>query len=183
MAQTLDTEEAARLAQQALAELPGFDAHEEHSKPTLLAQISSVMLQLGDERARAQVQRLAMELTDAKLRAEALSGVAQAELRARHIDRAMALATDAIAAIQAVGGTWQAPVILARISAVLSGAGRSQEATRYLQLALTAARVEGRDSVFSVLGEIAAGLSADDNGQTLWRVFEAVEEVESWWDS
>ena len=72
-------------------------------------------------------------------------------------------------------------IALSSISQALTYIGQQEQALDVLQTAFTTARLAGRKYVFGVLERGAATLKAIDQGLTLWRVYEAVLEVDSWW--
>jgi hypothetical protein len=54
-----------------------------------------------------------------------------------------------------------------------------------MRLALTTARLDGRENVLGVLeldGQVDL-LAALDQSETLWEVYEAIQEVDGWWGS
>ena len=58
---------------------------------------------------------------------------------------------------------------------------REGEALQMLEDALEAARITGRESVFAALGQGSVAMAAIDEGQTLWRIYDAVVKIEGWW--
>jgi hypothetical protein len=59
--------------------------------------------------------------------------------------------------------------------------GEHNPASHVLRAAFRSARLAGRGTVCEVLKDGAATLAALDRGQTLWRIYEAVIEIDSWW--
>jgi tetratricopeptide (TPR) repeat protein len=106
--------------------------------------------------------------------ADVLSRLAQALAQVDRLDQALVVA-EAI------------PDQRVRVFALTGLAQRANQmehqelALQVLQAAFTAARLVSRESVFQVLEQGASALADIDRGQTLWRVYEAVLEVESWW--
>jgi hypothetical protein len=57
-----------------------------------------------------------------------------------------------------------------------------EKAIDTLLAAIQTARLIDREEIFWVLGEGAEILAEKDHGQTLWRVYEAITQVDSWWN-
>jgi hypothetical protein len=55
------------------------------------------------------------------------------------------------------------------------------KAVDLLRIAILAARSLGRGDLFSVLGSGADVLARIDGGETLWRIYETIEQVDAWW--
>ena len=82
-----------------------------------------------------------------------------------------------------LGALWRARAeALGTVAEALARAGQAERALLALRAAFAMARSAGRDSVFDVLGSGAVMLAAIDQGLTLWRVYGAMEDVESWWN-
>ena len=52
-----------------------------------------------------------------------------------------------------------------------------------LRTTLIGERPIRRESLFLLLGGLASNLAALDQGETLWQIYQAIMEVESWWNS
>ena len=72
---------------------------------------------------------------------------------------------------------------LGRIGQTLTEAGQQHEAVKIFHLALSRARLLGRKGIFRALQQFAVTLGAIDQGQELWHVHEAIQEVDSWWEA
>jgi hypothetical protein len=70
--------------------------------------------------------------------------------------------------------------VLARVARDLTNAGEATAAVRVLRAALDASRLAGREGVLEALELGASTLAAVDQGNTLMRVSEAVEDVDKW---
>ena len=70
---------------------------------------------------------------------------------------------------------------LSGVANVFAQDGQQERALATLRQALATARLAGRQSVFEVLESGAAMLARIDRGKSLWRIWEAVLEVDSWW--
>lgn len=71
--------------------------------------------------------------------------------------------------------------MFSEIAQALAHMGHQKRALLVLRNALVVARSASRERVLNVLKQNAITLAAIDQGQTLWRVYQAVMEVESWW--
>src|SRR5262249_12757522 len=115
-------------------------------------------------------------------RALALRGVAGAFARVGENERAAEVAVQALAAAEMIEDTSTRAEALADVSRALTQAGQQEQALEVVQTAFTTARLVGRASLFTGLECAVSTLAAIDHGQTLWRVYEAVQEIESWWN-
>jgi len=109
-------------------------------------------------------------------RVKALSGVARALAGAGEQEKSTEVARRALAAAEVIGDAWAKAEALCAMAQPMAQAGQG-----LLGDAFTTARLAGRESVFNTLEHGATALAALDRGQTLWRIYEAVMEVESWW--
>ena len=73
--------------------------------------------------------------------------------------------------------------IQAHLAHSLEIAGLHDQAVEILQVALLQSRYLGRDSVLQVLAEGSPVLAAIDNGATVWQIYQAIQEIESWWNT
>jgi tetratricopeptide (TPR) repeat protein len=115
-------------------------------------------------------------LERASYRAEALRAVAEGlamggwSTRAVEIARGISDEGERVAALRAVA--W-----------ALDETGNAKGALGVWQTALQEARWVGCEAVFQVLSAGASLIAHLDRGRTLWRVFEAVREIEGWWET
>jgi hypothetical protein len=107
----------------------------------------------------------------------ALGEVSQALVQAgdkEGLDRALT-AAEAIQSqryrAEALGGVMKAFVMI----------GQNERVLRALCLSLDAARRTGYSNVFEVVEQAADWLVTLDNGDTLMKIYQAIEEVDSWW--
>ncbi|MCH9647687.1 MAG: NACHT domain-containing protein [Deltaproteobacteria bacterium] len=70
---------------------------------------------------------------------------------------------------------------LAALAAGFHRAGRHDLACRLVLEAFSAARLQGRYKFFRVLGLAAPLLAALDQGESLWWIFRAIYQADSWW--
>ena len=61
--------------------------------------------------------------------------------------------------------------------------GRPSPALTAVLEAFIAVRLAGRDAVFRALCDVAHVLADIDQGQILWEVYEALQEVDAWWSA
>jgi hypothetical protein len=59
--------------------------------------------------------------------------------------------------------------------------GQNEMALRALFLSIDAARRAYRENVFDVVKQVAPWLARRDRGATLWKIYQSIEEVDSWW--
>jgi hypothetical protein len=130
--------------------------------------------------------------SDAEGKAQVFSRVAQALAQAGQQGQAEAAADRALATaelveqVRVVGNTTSYPKqgTLSEISLVLAQAGLYRQALAAWRTGLAGARGTkylSRWEVFDALGTGAPLLAALDRGQTLWKLYQAVMAIESWW--
>ena len=107
-------------------------------------------------------------------RAHALNGVTRSLVQAGELNRAQTLA-DLIEENKLKG------IALAELAYGLGEAGTKGNALQALSSALNSAKSSGLDGMFRILERGITVLKAIDQGKTLWRVYEIMMEVESWW--
>jgi uncharacterized protein YaaQ len=66
--------------------------------------------------------------------------------------------------------------------AALTEMGKRDDARSHFQSALVQAHLVGRKAVLSVLESAAPTIAAADQGETLFRVFVTISEINRWWD-
>jgi hypothetical protein len=90
-------------------------------------------------------------------------------------------ANRALAVAKTIQDTGFKATRLSRAAQTLAQMEERDNAFPALRLASTRARMENRRKVFSILEEQADLLAALDQDATLWQVYEAIQEVDSWW--
>jgi hypothetical protein len=128
----------------------------------------------GTRKIANQAFTVAEAIGDKRFRAEALHQVTQVLALVEASDHTVATAVVATDAMS------NAPVLGEAVKPLVQ-AEQQEEAWHALCAAFTEARPAGRSEVFEVLQDRASALAALDQGQTLWQVYEAVMEVDSWW--
>ena len=73
-------------------------------------------------------------------------------------------------------------VALGDISQVLAELDQHEEAQQTLVAAFNNARQTSRSQVFEVLEKGASTLSTRSQHETLWNLYQAVQEVDGWWE-
>ena len=112
-------------------------------------------------------------------KASALSAVAQA----------MAQAGDkeglhrALAAAEAIEDEEDKASALSGVAQAMAQAGQHTKALQVLRNAFWTSRLAGRKTFFRVLENGAEPLAAVDRGKTLWKMYEAMQEVDGWWSA
>jgi tetratricopeptide (TPR) repeat protein len=135
--------------------------------------------EIGKALAKAGQLDQALEVVemieDAGDKATALGGVAAALVRIGQTDRALEvveMVADPVRKTSVLG--------LGETIRALTEKGCFDQAMQQFRKALAIARA-GRGSVFAALECGAATLSSIDQGKSLWRVYEIIEEIDSWW--
>jgi tetratricopeptide (TPR) repeat protein len=119
----------------------------------------------------------AVEVLDrAQYRAEALHAVAEGLAMGGWPDRAVEIA-------RGISDEGQRVAALRDVARALDKTGNAEGALEVWQMALQEARWVGCDAVFQVLSSGASLIARLDQGQALWRTFEAVREIEGWWET
>lgn len=173
IAQTLaragDKERATYFAKQALAMTEAVKNDELDA--FTLSDVAESLVQVGEfDHALAIMDAI----EDKQEKAYIFSEVVQALIRGREFDQVLTV-SDAIG-IEKV----KAPV-LGEIAHALAWKGQLAQVQQILCMAFITARLSGRSNAFETLQRSTMALAALDQGETLWRVYEAVMEVEGWW--
>jgi tetratricopeptide (TPR) repeat protein len=151
-------------------DMPASMAREARNK--VLIQAACKMARLGD---RDGAMEAVSVLERAPFQAEAQRAVAEALAKGGWTGLALETA-------RAITDEGQRAYALRDMAQALDQEGNVAEALRVWQIALQEARWVGCGQVFQVLGSGASLLARLDEGQTLWAVYEAVMEIEGWWD-
>jgi tetratricopeptide (TPR) repeat protein len=114
-------------------------------------------------------------LDRAQFRAEALHAVAEGLALGGWPDHAVEIA-------RGISYEDERVAALRYVARALDEIGNPSGALEVWQVALQEARWVGCEAIFQVLSSGAALIARMDRGRTLWRVFEAVREVEGWWE-
>jgi tetratricopeptide (TPR) repeat protein len=124
---------------------------------------------------------LAQSLKDSTDQARAWSELARALVALGDTMRAANLAKEARSKLTPNGLQPDTATIQAHVAHSLDMAGLHDQALEALQSAVLQARYDGRDSVLEVLAEGAPILAALIGGETVWRLYEAIQEIDGWW--
>jgi len=106
-----------------------------------------------------------------------LGGVAQAMAQAG--DKKGLL--QALAATDAIDAEYYKALALSTVAQAMAQVGQDTKALQVLRNAFRTSRLALRQSVFEVLKNGAGTLAAIDKGQTLGKIYEAIQEVDGWW--
>jgi hypothetical protein len=172
MAQAGDTPRAAEIANQALAAAEAI--RDDEWRASALSGVAQALAQAGDRAGLERVIRQAKFIKDERYKVSALRGVAQALAQAGDVAGLERI----VAAAEAIR---LRDIALSGVAQAMAQIGQHETARQHLRTAFTIARLARRASVFTVLGDAAPILAAVDQGQTLWRVYQAVQEVDGWW--
>lgn len=115
--------------------------------------------------------------------AHAWSELARSLVALGDIPRATALVKDAWSKLTSNGSQPNTAIVQAHVAHSLDLVGLHDEAMVAVQAALLQARYAGRDSVLEVLAEGVPALAALDNGDTVWQLYQAIEEIDGWWQA
>jgi len=144
----------------------------------LVEQVLSVLVQTGQV---AQALQVAQMIEDPYAKAKALIKMAPALAQAGQIDQILKLVETIKSEDWKMGGEGGKVGVLSRIGQALTEVGQQKQALHVLRTAFARARHTGREGIFDVLKYAAVTLGAIDEGQTLWRVYETLQEVDNWW--
>jgi hypothetical protein len=131
----------------------------------------------GRSRALAVAEVLGTETTNSV----ALPRISEALAQAGRKERAQQVADHAPASIEAMDQPLEHAFAFSALSNAFLKADAKGRAIEVATMAFTAARRANRKTVFQVLESSAAVIAAIDQGETLRRVFEVLQEVEAWW--
>jgi hypothetical protein len=138
------------------------------------------VVQVARNLGQAGEWETALEAVDvldrAQYQAEALRAVAGGLAMGGWPDRAVEIA-------RGISDEGQRVDALRDVARALDETGNAGGALEVWQMALQEARWVGCEAVFQVLSSGASLIARLDQGQILWRVFEAVREVEGWWET
>jgi hypothetical protein len=180
LAQVGKQELAADVASHALQEAEGIE--DQGSRARVLSALAQALAQAGKQKQAAGVAvcvlRMAEGIEDAESRADALRAAAQALAQAGKVDGL----DRALQSIKEIGDKWHSIRTLTDVAQDLTQVGQVTQALYVLRTAFRYARLAGREAVFGALHGGAPALAAIDQGQTLWRIYEAVLEIDGWWD-
>jgi tetratricopeptide (TPR) repeat protein len=169
-------------ARRAFAELRrDIFSYNEYDMPASMARRRrrDAVVRVARDLGQAGDWETALEAVDvldrAQYRAEALHAVAEGLASGGWPDRAVEIAlgiSDEGERVEALRDT----------AHTLDETGNVEDALDVWQMALQEARWVSCEAVFQVLSSGASLIARLDRGQMLWRVFEAVRQVEGWWE-
>jgi tetratricopeptide (TPR) repeat protein len=178
-----EKQKAVDAANWALAAAEGIEV-----EPYLLIQLAEVLAQAGQF---DQALAVAEGIETADERGVALSKVPEVLAQAGQFDQALAVAEGigdeearsvALSKVsETIEDEWHKVHMLSGMNQLLIKTGQEEFVRRALRSAFTLIPLVGRKGVLRVLQKSAMALAGLDQGQTLWQVYQAVMEVESWW--
>lgn len=89
---------------------------------------------------------------------------------------------DAILAAKGFDNTSTRTEASSRIGQELTRVGQLDKARNLLKSTFSSPILDGRSSFFTVLQNGATTLALLDNGKTLWQIYQAIQEVDGWWE-
>ncbi|MCI0565533.1 MAG: hypothetical protein MN733_44280, partial [Nitrososphaera sp.] len=155
-------------------------------KARVLSDLASNLTRVGNGNRATQLidQALATAETEQheSLKVSVLSSVAQATSNIKEQNPAVDILNQAMTEAMAIERDRPRSYALNTILAAASQIGHLEQTQRILQSTLTTAQLAGRDVLFEALDGGALALVSLDQGETLWQVYKAVAEVETWWE-
>ncbi|GEM_PF-4922561 len=157
-------------------------SYNEYDMPASLARRRrrDAVVRVARDLGQAGDWETALEAVDvlerASYRAEALHAVAEGLAMGGWPDRAVEIACG-------ISDEDERVAALRYVAWALDQTGNAEGALEVWQMALQEARQVGCEALFQILSSGASLIARLDRGQTLWRVFEAVREVEGWWET
>ena len=143
--------------------------------------MAQAMAQAGDKEGLHRALAAAEAIQDKRSKASALSGVAQAMAQAGDKAAAIEVASQALAAAEAIQDERSKASGLSDVAQAIGWTGQEMKALQVFLNAFRTSRLAGRQGIFEVLESGANRLAAIDKGQTLWKISEAIQEVDGWW--
>lgn len=154
---------------------------DESEKSRALVEVIAGMGEMEYETGRSRALAVAEVLGTGTTNPAALARVSEALAQAGRKERAQQVADHALASIEAMDQPLQQAFAFSALSDAFLKADAKGRAIDVATMAFMAARRTNRKTVFQVLESSAAVIAAIDQGETLRRVFEVVQEVEAWW--
>lgn len=143
-----------------------------------ICEVARALAKVGDTEGAARAAKLALTKAgladDVFYRGRVIPDIGHALILANEFDLAEKVAAE-------IRNDWNKTLHLSSLSAVLMKAGQHRHALDVLRKAFVTARHTGREGVFQVLESGSLTLAAIDQGDTLWKVYKTLKEVDSWW--
>lgn len=136
-----------------------------------LIEICQRLAQIGEFKMALDV---ALQIENKQDQGIALSKLAQAQAMAKKIDQSLKI-------IERIEDRENRSKALKKVGQIITQQGHQEQALNVLHSAMATARLVGLESVLGVLEYGAVTLGTVDCGQTLWRVYEVLLEIENWW--
>jgi tetratricopeptide (TPR) repeat protein len=105
----------------------------------------------------------------------ALADIVGALIEAREMNRAQSLTDE-------IGDEYLRAMVLSRLADAMRKLGDKENMQSILMQAFAFARQKGRFGLFRVLGVTANAIGTFEHGKILWSSYEAVNDVDSWWE-
>jgi tetratricopeptide (TPR) repeat protein len=161
----------------AIAGAIGDDSEKSRALVEVIADMGEMEYETGHSRALAVAEVLGTETTNSV----ALPRISEALAQAGRKERARRIADRALASIKMMDQPMEQAVAFSGLSNAFLKVDAKGRAIEVATMAFMTARRTNRKTVFHVLESSAAVIAAIDEGETLRRVFEALQEVEAWW--
>jgi tetratricopeptide (TPR) repeat protein len=157
------------------------DEENEGSGTNTLGVVAQALAEIGEH---DQARAIAEARPDQFAKAQSLAKVTQALTQAGEKVKALALAKQTQAAIAEYGWASDNGQVVNTVVQALAQVGEYQAAlavARSIREDLAKAQI--RQSAFNTLGTGALLLAPRDHGAILWNIYEAVMEIEGWWEA
>jgi hypothetical protein len=152
-------------------------------RAVVLGAVSRALAQLRDREGLLRSLAAAEATNFKESRAEALNTVAQGLNSIGERAKAAEAARKALAAAEVVEDESSRTALLGAVATVLWEMEDRTGALRVFRLALQTGHTLGRPTVFKALQAQARHIASLHDGNTLWQIYQAVQEVDSWWSA
>lgn len=166
-----EKEDASPLADRELITARAIKEHT--SRANALNEAAGTLAQLGDFK---QALTIAREIEDHQISIGALGKIALCYIQIGEYEQAFNTA-------HAIEYLPMKVIVLSDMAQTLHNLGQQKQALAALQEALTTARITGRGIMIDLVQRGITTLSDIDQGETLWRVYEVLQDIDGWWSN
>ncbi|KPQ42318.1 MAG: hypothetical protein MPEBLZ_03142 [Candidatus Methanoperedens nitroreducens] len=151
------------------------------SKAEALSSVAQAMAQSGEKAKAVEIanKALTVAVESDSFGAQALSSVAEAMAQVGEKDGLNRV----LAAAETIEYKHEKAEALGGIAEAIVQAGEFEQAFSIWRDELALVQSAGRDQVFRAIEKGASLIAARDQGHTLWKIYEAIVEIEGWWDT
>jgi len=150
------------------------------NKAQALENVAQVLTEVSIENDDVWFQTLASAegIWDDRAKAAALSRIARSAIKVKN----KKILDHILIAIEGIGDVAYRSDSLASVAVSLNKAGNQQQALNVLRNAFAEARLVSSSEVFFVFTKSVPVLEKIDQAHTLWDIFMALQDVDSWWE-